>query len=78
MKYTSLIIPEVIFATRFKSYRTGEVLKPQQIIGEINKLFGGGSTNGILNYLKYLVYKKEQGEDVSFLVEQATRPNMDI
>ena len=54
------------FATRFKSYRTGEVLKPQQVIGEMNKLFGGGSTNGVLNYIKYLVYKKNQGEDVSF------------
>ena len=59
------------FATRFESYRNGEMLNPRQIIKEMQKLFGVGD-DGALYYLKYLTYKREQGEDVSFLVEDRT------
>ena len=62
------------FATRFESKRNGEILKPRHIINEIEKLFGGGNYDGALYYLKYLTYKRDQGEDVSFLVEDRT-PN---
>ena len=60
-------------ATRFESNRNGEMLNPRQIIKEIQKLFGGGD-DGALYYLKYLTYKREQGEDISFLVEQERDP----
>ena len=62
---------------RFESKRSGEILSPRLIIREINQIFGSAGSDGIKQYLQYMVYLRLKGEtnNINFQIDEDRTPN---